>query len=161
MMGLAALLATASSVNATLYASGGLTAMLAEIGQFPPLFGRRSPLGPHAGLLITGAVVLVIANIVDLSAIASVGSACSLGIFLLVGVAGYRRRAEIGASSPMVIAAIAVTAVVLVFFAIDTVRDAPETFAAIVVIGLLAILLDAVWKRSRDARAAKTRARIP
>ena len=32
MMAIAALLATASSVNATIYASGGLTAMLAESG---------------------------------------------------------------------------------------------------------------------------------
>ena len=38
MMAIAALLATASSVNATLYASGGLTAMLASVGQFPPFF---------------------------------------------------------------------------------------------------------------------------
>ena len=97
-MAIAALLATASSVNATLYASGGLTAMLAEVGQFPPFFGRGSPLGQNAGLLITAAIVLVVANLVDLSAIASVGSACSLMIFLLVGArrlppaVGDRRR---------------------------------------------------------------------
>ena len=53
MMAIAALLATASSVNATLYASGGLTSMLAAQGQFPTFFGRGSRLGPHAGLLIT------------------------------------------------------------------------------------------------------------
>ena len=56
MMAIAALLATASSVNATLYASGGLTSMLAAQGQFPPFFGRGSRLGPHAGLLITALV---------------------------------------------------------------------------------------------------------
>ena len=87
MMAIAALLATASSVNATLYASGGLTAMLAGAGQFPPFFGRGSPLGAHAGMLITAGIVLVVSNLVNLSAIASVGSACSLVIFLLVGVA--------------------------------------------------------------------------
>ena len=42
IMAVAALLATASSVNATLYASSGLTAMLAKVGQFPPFFGRGS-----------------------------------------------------------------------------------------------------------------------
>ena len=42
MMAIAAILATTSSVNATLYASGGLTRMLAQVGQFPPLFGRRT-----------------------------------------------------------------------------------------------------------------------
>ena len=150
MMAVAALLATASSVNATLYASGGLTSTLAETGQFPPFFGRGSRLGPHAGLLITAALVLIVSNVVDLSAIASVGSACSLVIFLLVGVSGYRLRAETGARGWVVAVAMAATAVVLVFFAVDTLRNAPETFAAIVAIAVLAVVLDLVWKRVRD-----------
>jgi amino acid transporter len=149
IMAVAALLATASSVNATLYASGGLTAMLAEVGQFPPFFGRGSRLGPKAGLLITASIVLVVANLVDLSAIASVGSACSLVIFLLVGMAGYRLRSSTGANGPIVLVGMAATAVVLVFFAVDTLRNAPETFAAIVAIAVLAVVLDAVWKHVR------------
>ena len=149
MMAIAALLATASSVNATLYASGGLTSMLAGQGQFPPFFGRGSRLGPHAGLLITAGLVLVVSNVVDLSAIASVGSACSLMIFLLIGLTALRLRAEIGASAPIVLLALAATAVVLAFFAIDTLRNAPETFAAIVAIAGLAVVLDFVWKRAR------------
>ena len=150
MMAIAALLATSSSVNATLYASGGLTTMLAEARQFPPIFGRESRLGRHAGLLITAFLVLVVANLVDLSAIASVGSACSLMIFLLVGVAGYRRRADTGSQALIVLAAIAVNGTVLAFFAVDTLRNAPETFSAIVGIALLSVLLDFVWKRARD-----------
>ena len=150
MMAIAALLATASSVNATLYASGGLTAMLAGAGQFPTFFGRGSRLGPHAGILITAGLVLVVANTVDLSAIASVGSACSLTIFLLIGLAALRLRAEIGASAPIVLVALAATAVVLVFFAVDTLRNAPETFAAIVAIAVLSVVLDTVWKWMRD-----------
>jgi amino acid transporter len=149
MMAVAALLATSSSVNATLYASGGLTTMLAEVGQFPAFFGRSSRLGPHAGLLITAAIVLVVSNLVDLSAIASVGSACSLLIFLLVGITGYRRRSDTGSQAAIVLAAIAVTAVVLAFFAVDTLRNAPETFIAIVGITLLSVVLDLVWKRMR------------
>ncbi len=151
MMAIAALLATSSSVNATLYASGGLTAMLAQERQFPPFFGRDSTLGPHAGVLVTAALMLVVGNLVDLSAIASVGSAISLLIFLLVGAAGYKLRAEIGARTVIVIAAILVTAVVLVAFAVDIFRNAPETFSAIVGIALLAVVLDTVWKRVRPA----------
>ena len=158
MMAIAALLATSSSVNATLYASGGLTAMLAEAGQFPPFFGRGSRLGSHAGLLITSALVLAVANLVDLSAIASVGSACSLMIFLLVGVAGYRRRAETGSNAAVVLAAIGVTGVVLVAFAVDTLRNAPETFSAIVGIAALSVALDLLWKwaRNRGGRGARS-----
>ena len=159
MMAIAALLATSSSVNATIYASGGLTASLAEIGQFPTFFGRGSRLGRHAGLLITAGIVLVIANLVNLSAIASVGSATALVVFLLVGLAGYRRRAETGANAGIVLAAVGLTAVVLAFLAVDTFRTAPETFAAIVVLTVLAVLLDALWKRSRDRRPAEPAAR--
>jgi hypothetical protein len=38
---------------------------------------------------------------------------------------------------------------VLAFFAVDTLRNAPETFAAIVAIAVLAVVLDAVWKHVR------------
>jgi amino acid transporter len=153
IMAVAALLATASSVNATLYASSGLTAMLADVGQFPSFFGRGSRLGPNAGRLITSAVVLVVSSLVDLSAIASVGSACSLLIFLLVGAAGYRLRAETGARGAIVLVGMGATAIVLVFFAVDTLRNAPETFTAIVGIALLAVVLDFVWKRVRQPPA--------
>ena len=150
MMAVAALLATASTVNASLYASRGLTATLAEVGQFPPFFGRGSRLGPNAGVLITAAIVLVVSNVVDLGAIASVGSACSLMVFLLVGIAGYRLRAETGSRAAIVVTAIVATAIVLVFFAIDTAQNAPQTFAAIVVIASLCVVLDLVWKRVRQ-----------
>jgi hypothetical protein len=47
-----------------------------------------------------------------------------------------------------VLAAIAVIAVVLGFFVADTIDNAPETFAAIVATGALAIVLDAVFRRT-------------
>ena len=150
LMAVAALIATAGATNGTLFGAGGLTASLAEIGQFPPLLGPRSRLGKHGGLLVTGGLALVLANLVDLSAIASVGSACSLVVFLLVGLAGYRRRSETGASTALVLLGMAATVIVLGFFAVDTLRNAPETFAAIVAMTLLAVVLDAVWKRLRD-----------
>jgi hypothetical protein len=44
---------------------------------------------------------------------------------------------------------------VLVFFAVDTLRNAPQTFAAIVVIVALAVLLDFLWKRARPDAVEK------
>ena len=41
------------------------------------------------------------------------------------------------------------TLVVLAFFVVDTFRNAPQTFTAIVVIALLAVILDVIWKRAR------------
>ena len=124
-----------------------MTKSLATVGQFPTFFGRETIRGAPAGLLITAGLVLVVANVVDLSAIASVGSAIALAVFLLVAMAAYRRRADIGASPVITLAAVGVTAVVLVVFAVDTARNEPATFVAILVIAALAIVLDLLWKR--------------
>jgi hypothetical protein len=99
-----------------------------------------------------------VANLVDLSAIASVGSAVALMVFLLVGAAGYRRRADTGSNTAVVLLAITVTAIVLAFFAVDTVKNAPSTFAAIAGITVLSIVLDALFRhtgRQRTAEAAR------
>jgi len=148
VMAIAALLSTAGATNGTLYASSNLTGMLAQEGLFPPVFGSGSRLGKHGGLVITGALVLLVANLVDLSAIASVGSAVALMIFVLVGLAGYRRRADTGSNAAIVVLAIGVTAVVLGFFAVDTWQNAPQTFTAIIAILVAAVLLDR-WSRRR------------
>ncbi|HSL65664.1 MAG TPA: APC family permease [Gaiellaceae bacterium] len=149
IMAIAALIATAGATNATLFGSTNMTAMLAEIRQFPPLFGRDSRLGPHGGLLITAGLVLLVSNLVDLSAIASVGSACALVVFLLVGVAGFRRRSETGASGVVVLLGVAATAIVLAFFAADTLQNAPQTFTAMIAILVIAVAADFLWKRRR------------
>jgi amino acid transporter len=153
LMAVAALIATAGATNGTLFGSASLSASLAEIGQFPPLLGPRSRLGKHGGLLVTSILALVLANFVDLSAIASVGSACSLVVFLLVGLAGYRLRSETGASSAIVLLGMTATLIVLGFFAVDTLRNAPETFIAIVAMTLLAVAADIVSKRIRERPA--------
>jgi amino acid transporter len=155
IMAVAALLATAGATNATLYASSNLTNMLADQGIFPEVFGARSRLGAKSGLIITTTLVLIIANLVDLSAIASVGSAVALMVFLLVGVAGYRRRADTGSNTAIVVLSITVTAIVLGFFAVDTIKDAPWTFAAIASIGVLSIVLDAVFRRAGHERVVQ------
>jgi hypothetical protein len=50
---------------------------------------------------------------------------------------------------PIVVVAIALTALVLGFFALGTVRNAPETFTAIVVIAAASVILGAVFRQER------------
>lgn len=159
MMAIAALLATSSSVNANIYAAAGSTAKLAEAGQFPPVFGRLAHVGGTWGLLISVGLVLLLANLVDLTAIASLGSVVALGIFLLVSLAALRLRRETGSSAWVIGAGIAATALVLVIFGVQTLQDSPQTFTAMLGILALAIVLDLVWSwiRARRAQAAAGR----
>lgn len=153
MMALAALLATSSSVNANIYAATGSTAKLAEAGIFPRVFGSRALVGGTRGLTISVALVLLLATTVDLSAIASLGSAVALAIFLIVSLAAFKLRAQTHSSPWLVIAAIAATVVVLVVFVVETLRTEPMTFVAMVGIFLLAAVLDLVWVKIRSRLA--------
>jgi amino acid transporter len=157
MMAVAALLATSSSVNANIYAATGSTAKLAESGMFPPVFGSRAYVGGTRGLTISVLLVLLLANLVDLTAIASLGSVVALAIFLVTSIAAYRLRAETGSRAWVLIAGIALTALVLLVFAVQTLETAPETFTAMIGILLLATLLDLVWSRVREHRRATRR----
>jgi hypothetical protein len=62
------------------------------------------------------------------------------GIFALLGEAGTVAGSAVWLS--FLLAGIG-------FFAVDTLRNAPQTFTAIVAIALLAVVLDLVWKRVR------------
>jgi amino acid transporter len=154
IMAVAALLATSSSVNANLYAATGSTAKLAEAGQFPPVFGQLARVGGTRGLLISVGLVLLLANLVDLTAIASLGSVVALGIFLITSLAALRLRRETRSKAWVILVGIAATAFVLVVFGVQTLRESPQTFTAMVGIVALAIVLDLIWSRVRARRAA-------
>jgi amino acid transporter len=158
MMAVAALLATASSVNANVYGAVGSTHALAESGSFPPVFAKPGRVGSTKGLTISLIAVLLLANLVDLSAIASLGSVVALIIFLIVAFAGVRLRAETGASLLITLAAIVSTAVVLVVFLVQTLRDEPATFVAMLGIVALAVALELIWSAMRKARAGRSAA---
>jgi amino acid transporter len=153
MMAIAAMLGTSSSVNANIFAATGSTVKLAETGTFPPAFGRRALIGGTRGLVISVIAVLLLALLVDLTAIASLGSVVALIIFLVTSIAAYRLRAETGSKTWLLLTGITLTVVVLVVFTVQTVQTAPQTFVAIVGVLLLAIVMDLVWRRVRARRA--------
>ena len=93
---LAAMLGTSSSLNANPYAANGAAGLLTQRGQFPTIFGRRLERGWSVALF-TAALVLVFASAFDLTAIASLGSAVALAVFLMVTVSHYRRKEDTGA----------------------------------------------------------------
>jgi amino acid transporter len=154
MMAVAALLATSSSTNANIYAAIGSTKKLADEGQFPPVFGQRAIVGSTRGMTISVVLTLLVANFIDLTAIASLGSVVALSIFLLVAVAGMRVRTDTGSNAAIIWAAVASTALVLVVFLGQTLRTEPQTFVAMVGIVAMAVGLEYLWSFIRQHRGA-------
>ncbi|TYK67050.1 APC family permease [Colwellia echini] len=81
---IAAVVACGSAINATLYSAGRLTATIANTGELPTELERKIKGQPLEGMLIFSALALIIANFVPLGAIATMGSAGFLTIFMIV-----------------------------------------------------------------------------
>jgi len=93
---IAALMATSSAINATLYSTGRLAYIIAKSGELPTEL-ERSIRGQHLeGTLMTAALGLFVANLVPLEAIATMGSAGFLLLFMAVNVASFRLSRDTG-----------------------------------------------------------------
>lgn len=93
LVSLSAMLATASVINAILYGTTNQTYLLAKDGELPPEFDRRMWKQGTEGLGITAALALILANTMDLTAIATLASITMLLVYLLVNV-GHLRLAK-------------------------------------------------------------------
>jgi amino acid transporter len=120
------------------------------------VFGQKAIVGGTRGLTITALIIIVLANLVDLTAIASLGSVVALVIFIMVALAGWRLRAETGSRGWVIMTAMVVTAVVLVIFLVQTLRTEPQTFVAMVGVLGLSVALEYLWSGMRRRRDPAT-----
>lgn len=90
MVTVAALLATSSAINATFYSSGRLTYLIAKSGELPKELERSIHGQPLEGMILFAVLTLIIANFVPLAAIATMGSAGFLLIFMAVNMVNVR-----------------------------------------------------------------------
>jgi amino acid transporter len=153
MMSTTALFATAGATNAGLYPAAGLCEQMAHIGQFPPRMGNRLRGRVPVGLVVTAAAGTILALSLDLSAIASLGSAIALLVFTLISAGHLRLRPETGARAWALILAVATTVVVLAAFALTTLVEEPATAVTLAAILALSVCVDLAWKWVRGPRA--------
>ena len=84
LIAIAAMLSTASAINATVYGAARVSYVVAKDGELPRVLERKAWGEPIEGLVITSGVTLLIANLADLSSISTMGSAGFLLIFAAV-----------------------------------------------------------------------------
>jgi hypothetical protein len=89
---IAALASTSSALNATLYGVTRLSYVIIKSGELPAVLDKKVWKKPLGGLLLSAAITLVLANVLNLERIATMGSAGFLIIFGAVNVANLRLR---------------------------------------------------------------------
>ena len=90
LIAVAAVVSTASAINATLYGTAKFTYLMARHGELPEQLGEPIWDRPIGGLLATTLGTLLIVNTVDIEGISLMGSAGFLIVFAAVNLAAVR-----------------------------------------------------------------------
>ena len=125
IVAIAALISTASSINANLYAVTNVTYQMAKDGELPCEFGE--PIGhSREGLLISGGLIILMTDFFPLSEIAAVGSIAILIVHLIVHLGHFRVRRETGASAAILLLAILAALLAIGFAVSYSIKASPH-----------------------------------
>jgi amino acid transporter len=105
IVAITALFATASAINASLYAVTNVTYQLAKLGELPGAMGQ--PIGhSREGLIVSALIIATLAVALDLSSIAAIGALSMLIIHMTVHIGHLKLLRETGARPSLVVMAI-------------------------------------------------------
>ncbi len=105
IMAIAALISTASSINANLYAVTNVTYQMAKNGELPEIY-RRNVWHSSEGLIVSTVILIVFVLFFKLNEIAAIGSISILFVHALVHIGHLFKIKESGASKSLVLLAI-------------------------------------------------------
>jgi len=113
VVAITALVATASAINANLYAVTNVTYHLAKDGELPAEFGK--PIAhSREGLVISGVLIIVLSLLFDLSEIAAIGSISILFVHTVTHIGHMKIISETGGSLVLVLIAAMLSAIAMV-----------------------------------------------
>lgn len=146
VVALTALLATASAINASLYAVTNVTYQLAKLGELPTAFAK--PIAhSREGLVISSVIIILLATLLDLSSIAIIGALSMLVIHLTVHIGHLRLLKETGASRTLIILAIVTTATTILLGGYHLARTAPTLLGWIAGFFILSFAIEIILNR--------------
>ena len=140
MVAIAALLATFSAINATIYGNARLSYTLAKEGELPEELDEEKRNVPYVGIWITTILSLILANSIDLAEIAIIGSAGFLLIFTFINFSAFKIHKQIKANKYITLIAFLSSFVSLATLLFYTYKDNPSAlyvFSGFIVFSIL------------------------
>lgn len=155
VVAITALIATASSINANLYAVTNVTYQLAKDGELPAQFGK--PIGhSREGLVISGILIIILSLIFDLSEIATIGSISILFVHSITHIGHLKLRSDTKASFILVLIAaiLSLVAMVLAFIYVSqhSGHVAYILIGFVLLAGLIEVTLQKITNRTIKSR---------
>src|SRR6266566_4453290 len=155
LVAIAALLSTASAINATLFGAANVCYMIARDGGLPAGLSRTEWRGETGGLLLTAALVVAVMLSFDLSGIAMMGSAAFLLIYAAVNAGHLKVLKQTGASAPLVWLSLLTCLAMFVVLCAYIAREQPRALAALVAIAAASFLAEWAYRRWTGRRISE------
>ncbi len=155
VVAIAALISTASSINANLYAVTNVTYQLAKNGELPSIFGKPI-VHSREGLIISGILVIILSILFDLSEIAAIGSISILFVHAVTHIGHLKIISETGASRLLVLLAAVFSLLAMILALIYVSRELNQVISIllgfVVVAAITEIVLQNIAKREVKPR---------
>ena len=152
----AALLATSSAINATLFSTSRLVRDLGDAGEVPPLLGHTVRGLPMAAICMLAGFGAAFAMLPGINELLAFGSATFLGVFGLINHLHARMPETPGARILGHVGSIACVAAIVVVFA-QLANDDPTTL--VLIAGCLTTIAGLRWLFVRQSRSSPPSAR--
>ena len=146
LIALAAMLSTASAINATLYGAARLSYCIARDRELPPTLTRKVWGQPIEGLLITAGLTLFVANTFDLTSISTMGSAGFLLIFAVVNIANALHASQTNSRGWISVFGAVACLAALCALIWQTAITAPEKLWVLAAIAMLAVMIEGGYR---------------
>ena len=147
IVSVAALLATFSAINATIYGNARLGFIIAKEGELPAILVQERRNIPEMGVVITAGLSLIIANSIDLTEIAIIGSASFLLIFFLVNVSAFKLAGEINANRLIIFSACLASGAALATLILHTYSSNARAIAVFLLLIVVSITFELIYGR--------------
>jgi len=147
LIAIAALLSTGSAINATLYGNARVSYIVAKEGELPVELENKIWNRPIGGLLLTSAITLVIANIFDISNIATMGSGGFLILFAAVNLSNLKVHAKTSSNKYLPILGAATCLFALAALIWQTALTSPFNILILAVLVVSAFVIEIIYTK--------------
>ena len=148
VIGVAALLATASGVNATMFGDANLAYLMAKTGGLPESFARNVWLGGTGGLFVAAALTALFVVFFPLSAVGQMASLAFLLIYATVSMGHFRVRSDTRANPWLLAVGVAMNVALFVLLLSYTIDSGPaSTWITLLAVLAASFAFEALYRR--------------
>jgi len=146
-----AVLSTVTCLNGGLFGVTSITFTLAEHGQMPSRFKKEIKASTR-GLTISAVLALLMVNFLDLTTVASLGSATSLVVYTLVNTGAWRLLQDTGWHRLVILMSIVACVLAILVWVVYTYRNSPASFSIFLSFLVIAFAAEGLLQRYHGNR---------